>query len=251
MKYFTFQQFAYSDTAITKNIDNSVPSNLQANAKELVEKILDPLVIAWGSDIIMTSGYRCHALNEAVGSKSDKSAHCWCYAADLVPKNGRIEEFKDFVMKWLLNNNIAFDQYINEYDGNKSWVHIAIRNREGLQRRQYLLYYGGTCKSINPTFFKGINSQTNTSNIANTQQGDENGVLKGNSVYLKDIDLEAIKSNGIFDKDESGEPLINENGDFVISDSYLLKSTENTSDEISDISDIETMLLINSIAIIL
>jgi putative chitinase len=91
---------------------------------------LDPLTDAWGSKILVTSGYRCQKLNEAVGG-SKTSAHSLAYAADLVPANGKIEEFKAFTMKWLYENKLVFDQYINEYSGKSSWVHLAVRNRAG------------------------------------------------------------------------------------------------------------------------
>jgi len=115
---------------------------------------LDPLTDAWGSKIFVTSGYRCKKLNEAVGG-SKTSAHSLAYAADLVPANGKIEEFKAFTMKWLYENKLVFDQYINEYSGKSSWVHIAVRNREGKQRKQFMLYRGGRYSSINPVTFKG------------------------------------------------------------------------------------------------
>ena len=62
MKYFNFEQWAVSSIAKQKGIDNSVPSNFYPRIKELVEKILDPLREAWGSDIIVTSGYRSATL---------------------------------------------------------------------------------------------------------------------------------------------------------------------------------------------
>jgi len=54
---------------------------------------LDPLREAWGSDLLLTSAFRGEALNNAVGG-SKTSAHSQAYAADLVPRNGKIEEFK-------------------------------------------------------------------------------------------------------------------------------------------------------------
>ena len=59
MKYFKFEQFAISNTAKRRGIDNSVPQKFQPRAAELVDMILDPLREAWGSGIDMTSGYRC------------------------------------------------------------------------------------------------------------------------------------------------------------------------------------------------
>ena len=98
-------------------------------------------------------------LNNAIGG-SKTSAHSHVYAADLVPSNGKVEEFKEFTMHWLHDNNIKFDQYINEYKGNSSWVHIGIRNGSGQQRQQYKLFYGGKYTKIDPNTFKGISTLT-------------------------------------------------------------------------------------------
>ena len=53
MKYFNFEQWEVSSIAKQKGIDNSVPSNFYPRIKELVEKILDPLREAMGSDSII------------------------------------------------------------------------------------------------------------------------------------------------------------------------------------------------------
>ena len=265
MKYFTFEQFSRSDTAKRKNIDNSVPSNLRPHAEELINNILDPLRDAWGSDLYLTSAYRGYALNKVVGG-STTSAHSYAYAADLVPKNGKTLEFKEFAMKWLLNNGINFDQFIDEYSGKSSWVHIGIRNGSGNQRKQYLKYLNGKYTSINPNIYKpGSNSQSSTSSTlqsfggssssssqstginvteittgGSTQTGSTEGLLKGRSVYLKDIDYEGIKSNDVFAKDESGEPLLDENGDFIISDAYLMDgANESESDAIESTDELD------------
>lgn len=243
MKHFTFEQFGNSTTAKSRGIDNSVPVIFKSHAEELVNTILDPLVDAWGSDVYMSSGYRCDALNNVIrGSKT--SAHSYAYAADLVPKNGNIEQFKDFTMHWLLDNNINFDQYINEYNGNSSWVHIAIRNGKGQQRKQYVLFKNGKYTSINPHFFKGIddikNNITLTTN-GTTQTGQTEGLLQGKSVYLNEINTAAIKANNIFKKNDQGELETDENGEFIIEDSYLLNgANESISDQIEDISELET-----------
>jgi len=57
-------------------------------------------------------------------------------------------------------------------------------------------------------------------------------------VYYKDFDIEYIKNNAVFAKDENGEPLTDANGNYILDDSYLIGSAENESDEITDITDI-------------
>lgn len=261
MKYFTFEQWAISTTAQRKGIDNSVPKNFQPRVEELVNTILDPLREAWGSDITVSSGYRCEALNKAVGG-SNTSAHSQAYAADLVPVGRSINEFALFVMHWLHDNNIKFDQFIDEHKPGSAWVHIAVRNGGGQQRKQYMLYKswlpkGQQYTSINPNLYTGSgekditgsksSNQQNTGNSnaagfvtggGNTQSGSTENILQGRSVYYKDFDIEHIKSNAVFAKDENGEPIIDANGNYISDDSYLIGSAENESDEITDITDI-------------
>jgi len=107
-KYYKLEDFGRSSTAKARGIDNTPKAEFYNNVDELVQTLLDPLKEAWGSGIIVTSGYRCAELNAAVGG-SKTSAHSYAYAADLSPSNGKIEEFKMFVMKWLYENNYTFD----------------------------------------------------------------------------------------------------------------------------------------------
>lgn len=139
MKYFTIKELCNSVTAKARGIDNTPSSTIVEHLTELIDNILDPLRESWGSGIKVTSGYRCEKLNKAVGG-STTSAHNAGYAADIVPVNGKITEFKAYVLKWLKDNNIPYDQYINEFSGTSQWVHIAIMNRQGKQRKQNLLY---------------------------------------------------------------------------------------------------------------
>lgn len=142
MKYFSIKELTNSATAKAQGIDNTPTPEAEQNLTELVETLLDPLREAWGAPIRVSSGYRGWKLNKAVkGSKT--SAHCFGYAADLVPKDGHIDEFKAFVKKWLETNNIAFDQYIDEKSGNSTWVHIGLKNVMGEQRKQFLKYRNG------------------------------------------------------------------------------------------------------------
>lgn len=146
-EHFSLEELTHSDTAVKKGIDNTPSDEIISHLKELAEKILEPLRVAWGSGIKINSGYRGPALNKAIGG-SNTSAHSIGYAADLYPSNGKIAEFKSFVMKWLKNNNIAFDQYINEFSGTSQWVHIGLYNRSMQQRKQYLKYKNGIYSKI-------------------------------------------------------------------------------------------------------
>lgn len=132
-KYFALKELCSSDVATKKRIDNFPSWVVVEHLKELTEKILEPLRVAWGSGIKVNSGYRCDALNRAVGGVST-SAHKQGYAADLVPTNGKIDEFGKFVKEWLVKNRIKFDQLIWEKQGMTKWVHISLKSSTGTQR---------------------------------------------------------------------------------------------------------------------
>lgn len=131
--YFTLKELCSSDVATKKKIDNFPSFLVVEHLSELTEKILEPLRIAWGSPVKVTSGYRCDALNRAVGGVST-SAHRLGYAADLQPANGKVDEFGRFTKEWLQKNRIMFDQLLFETQGRTKWVHIGIRSTSGSQR---------------------------------------------------------------------------------------------------------------------
>lgn len=146
MKYFTIKELCDSATAKKKGIDNTPSKVVELNLKEFIEGLLDGLREAWGSPIKVTSGYRSPKLNLAInGSKT--SAHNRGYAADLVPSNGKMKEFKAFV-KYYLKDKI-YDQCILESSGGSEWVHIGYKNGSNQQRRQNLIYKNGVYSYIN------------------------------------------------------------------------------------------------------
>lgn len=139
MKYFTINELCYSDTAIALGIDNTPSPQIVQHLSELILSLLEPLREAWGTPILVSSGYRSLRLNKALKHASTTSAHLIGYAADLVPQNGKIEEFKRFVPRWLKENNVPFDQCILETDGKgKQWVHLGLYNQRHQQRKQIL-----------------------------------------------------------------------------------------------------------------
>ena len=147
MKYFTIGELIYSDTAKSKGIPNIPNAVQQQHLTELINNLLDPLREAWGSPIKVSSGFRSAELNKVIGG-SNTSAHSLGYAADLIPTNGKMTEFKAFVMKWLKQNGIKFDQYINEFKGSTQWVHLGLKNGKGQQRKLYLTFNDGKYKII-------------------------------------------------------------------------------------------------------
>lgn len=119
MKYFTIKELCKSSTATLKRIDNTPNSEIVNNLEQLVDNILDPLREAYGKPIKVNSGYRCEALNAAVGG-SKTSQHKYGLAADITT-GSRLENKKLFILAKQLN--LPFDQLIDEKA--YSWIHIS------------------------------------------------------------------------------------------------------------------------------
>lgn len=145
-KWFVYSEFTKSATADKLNIDNTPTDEyIQDNIIELM-RVLDGVREAWtvkckkeywgNPSIIVNSGYRCDALNDAIGG-SKTSAHSIGSAADIEPANDKNREFLRFIEQYLLDNHIPFDQLISEkpINGVPSWIHIGLKNRDGKQRR--------------------------------------------------------------------------------------------------------------------
>lgn len=141
MKHFTFQEFERSDTAYKLAIDNTMPEAAKRNVAALVDTILDPLREAWGKPIIVNSGYRCAALNKAVGGVPT-SMHLTGHAADIT--TGNSVDNRRLAQK-LLDLKLPFDQLINEHDW--AWVHVSFR--AGHNRHEMLKTVPGGYVKIN------------------------------------------------------------------------------------------------------
>lgn len=130
MKHFTIDELCRSDTARSRGIDNTPAEEVKRNLTALVANVLDPLREWYGKPIYVNSGYRCTALNKAVGGVAN-SQHLTGQAAD-IDVNDRAENRK--LMKHI-EDNLDFDQLIWENGG--AWVHVSYR-ADGKNRRQVL-----------------------------------------------------------------------------------------------------------------
>ncbi|MCM1356431.1 MAG: D-Ala-D-Ala carboxypeptidase family metallohydrolase [Staphylococcus sp.] len=137
MKHFTITELCYSDTAKAKKIDNTPTPGITQNLERLTANILDPLREAWGGPIDVTSGYRCPALNKAVGGVGN-SQHMTGQAADIRiyarDKDGKYVKDKKGnkivdraanrkLFQKIQELGLPFDQLIDE--SNFSWVHVS------------------------------------------------------------------------------------------------------------------------------
>ena len=129
--YFTIAELCASDTAKKYDIDNTPNPIITSHLQQLIT-FLNPLREAWGSAIKVTSGYRCEKLNSFVGG-SKTSSHLIGYGVDLIPTNGKMNEFKKFIVDYMKTR--MFDQCIIEKSGKTEWIHIGLYNLKGQQRR--------------------------------------------------------------------------------------------------------------------
>ena len=130
MIYFTLQELCYSTTAQANGINNT-PNATQRNAlTALVDTVLDPLRRAWGKPILVNSGYRCPALNNAVGGKAS-SQHLRGEAADIT--TGSPQSNKQ-LYDLAISLRLPIDQLIGERG--YTWLHIS-HKASGYNRHQY------------------------------------------------------------------------------------------------------------------
>jgi hypothetical protein len=127
MKYFSIRELCKSDTAVRLGIGNTPDKASESRLVSLIENVLDPLREAWGSPLIVTSGYRSKALNRAVGG-SVCSQHMLGEAADIRTLSDTPAENRR-LFELAISLDLPFDQLIDE-DG-YNWIHVS---------------YGGRCR---------------------------------------------------------------------------------------------------------
>ena len=125
-RYFTQEEFEHSNTAVQKKIDNRMPAIYLNNATRLCKEFLDPLREILGKSITITSGYRCDALNKAVGGVST-SAHSYGRAADLVFTGYPLLFVYNTIHQAVMTGKLPTpDQVIFEKG---IWIHLGIADK--------------------------------------------------------------------------------------------------------------------------
>lgn len=127
---FTIMELVKSNIAKREKIDNTPDSTSLKYMQELISYCLQPIRNKLGKPMIITSGFRCQALNKKVGGVSN-SQHTKGQAVDFFVQGMSIQQIIDFIKK----TGIEFDQLINEYN---RWVHISYV--KGKNRKQVLKY---------------------------------------------------------------------------------------------------------------
>lgn len=141
-KNFKLNEFTTSQTATRKGIDNTAPAPIIERLRMVANTLEQIRTLLGNHSIRISSGYRCIALNRAIGS-GDSSAHVQGYAVDFTcPGFGTPKE----VAKKIAESDIKYDQLI--YEG--TWIHLSVDPRN---RRDVLT---ATFKGGKASYSKGI-----------------------------------------------------------------------------------------------
>lgn len=129
MKYFKFDEFFKSEVAIAVGINN-VPEESQkqlvrGNIILLVDNVLDPIRESFKLPIIITSGYRCPALNDLIGG-SESSQHLTGQAADFTVISLMARDLKKIAF-WC-SEYLDFDQMI--VYSRQRFIHVSYVSKE-------------------------------------------------------------------------------------------------------------------------
>ena len=116
-EHFSLEELTRTDH---RTLDNAPDAAAIANLQRLAEFLERVKAILGGRAVMITSGYRSKAVNDAVGSKETSQHRLGCAADIRVPGMT-----PDMVVRAVLASGLAYDQLIREFD---SWTHISISN---------------------------------------------------------------------------------------------------------------------------
>ena len=129
---FSMDELTHSDTAARHGIDNTPNENEKDNLYKLAMELENVRKLLNNKPIYVSSGYRCLALNELLGSKRT-SAHIKGLAVDFTCRQfGTPNE----IVFAIINSDIPYDQVILEFD---RWVHLSFCEDQETPRRQALV----------------------------------------------------------------------------------------------------------------
>ncbi len=145
-EHFSLQALIASETAVRMGIDNRPPPELMANLRALAAGLEEVRAALGDRTIHVSSGFRCIALNSAVGGAKE-SRHMRGLAADILcPQFGPPLA----VCRAILAANIEADQIIHEFG---KWCHVSFAAPGDAPRRQLLTIASaalGYSEGLNP-----------------------------------------------------------------------------------------------------
>ena len=125
---FTYEELTHTDH---REFDNTPNEAEMANLVRLAAFLEQIKVVLGGKPIIINSAFRCHEVNQAVGSK-DSSQHRHGCAADIRVPGMTPDE----VVSAIISSGLPYDQCIREFD---RWTHVSIPNTEDATPRNMAL----------------------------------------------------------------------------------------------------------------
>jgi zinc D-Ala-D-Ala carboxypeptidase len=145
-EHFSLEELVASEVAARSGIDNTPPPWIMSNLKTLADGLEWVRAVLGGRLIHVNSGYRCAALNAAIGGASN-SMHMQGLAADILcPEVGP----PLVVCRAIVAGGIETDQVIYEFG---LWCHVAFA-APGTRARRELL----TIASAAQGYRQGLNA---------------------------------------------------------------------------------------------
>lgn len=111
--HFKLSEFVSSETAEKQGIENNPSPEAVENLRLLSVHTLEPLREALGLPIVITSGYRCKALNDLIAHHSQRSQHMEGRAADFYVNGSSHRELLIEAFRTIITRpEIDYDQLI-------------------------------------------------------------------------------------------------------------------------------------------
>ena len=121
-EHFSIEELTASETAGRLGIDNTPPASVVTTLQATATKMEAVRTLLGGLPIHVNSGYRCPALNKAVGG-AETSAHLSGDAVDFIcPAYGTPLQ----ICQAIANSMLVFDQVIQE----GTWCHVSFAPTE-------------------------------------------------------------------------------------------------------------------------
>lgn len=124
---FTLNELIRSNTATKLNIDNSPSDEIIDNLKKLCTNVLQPIRDKYGKPMVITSGYRCKALNKAVGGVKT-SQHVLGQAADINNGHTQNKSLFELIKQMVDDGEITVGQLLWEHCG--QWIHVSLPTKK-------------------------------------------------------------------------------------------------------------------------
>jgi len=129
--HFALSEFTRSQTAARMGLDNTPGTAELQQLARLCQLVLEPVRVALDTPIWIDSGYRCPALNKAVGG-ARASDHMKGMAADLRAKGLTALALAREIAAQGELEALPFRIVINEYD---RWVHVSLSAEDAVPMR--------------------------------------------------------------------------------------------------------------------